>query len=140
MLKIQKCPLKKLKVRPFYPELPFQVIPVQWNKTQSMCLYSFKFKNESLRQLKTKEQEDDLTSQTLFVLKDMRIRFPGKSDAESELLIEDVSICIKSKEHLFSLLRVVQCAAWDWGTDLLAKHFLGQRRPGVWILRPYMKT
>lgn len=46
--------------------------------------------NESLRQLKTKEQEDDLTSQTLFVLKDMRIRFPGKSDAESELLIEDI--------------------------------------------------
>lgn len=55
-------------------------------------MYSFKFKNGSLRQLKTKEQEDDLTSQTLFVLKDMRIRFPGKSDAESELLIEDVSI------------------------------------------------
>ncbi|XP_021013483.1 tubulin polyglutamylase TTLL7 isoform X2 [Mus caroli] len=46
--------------------------------------------NESLRQLKTKEQEDDLTSQTLFVLKDMRIRFPGKSDAESELLLEDI--------------------------------------------------
>ncbi|EGV98615.1 Tubulin polyglutamylase TTLL7 [Cricetulus griseus] len=46
--------------------------------------------NESLRQLKTKEQEDDLTSQTLFVLKDMRIRFPGKSDADSELLIDDI--------------------------------------------------
>ncbi|KAK2107114.1 Tubulin polyglutamylase ttll7, partial [Saguinus oedipus] len=46
--------------------------------------------SESLRQLKTKEQEDDLTSQTLFVLKDMKIRFPGKTDAESELLIEDI--------------------------------------------------
>ncbi|XP_053448102.1 tubulin polyglutamylase TTLL7 isoform X3 [Nycticebus coucang] len=46
--------------------------------------------SESLRKLKTKEQEDDLTSQTLFVLKDMKIRFPGKSDAESELLIEDI--------------------------------------------------
>uniref|UniRef100_A0A8C6QZQ1 Tubulin polyglutamylase TTLL7 n=1 Tax=Nannospalax galili TaxID=1026970 RepID=A0A8C6QZQ1_NANGA len=45
---------------------------------------------ESLQQLKTKEQEDDLTSQTLCILKDMRIRFPGKSDAESELLIEDI--------------------------------------------------
>uniref|UniRef100_A0A4X1UWS7 Tubulin tyrosine ligase like 7 n=2 Tax=Sus scrofa TaxID=9823 RepID=A0A4X1UWS7_PIG len=45
---------------------------------------------ESLRQLRTKEQEDDLTSQTLFVLKDMKIRFPGKSDAESLLLIEDI--------------------------------------------------
>uniref|UniRef100_A0A8C5Z6C8 Tubulin tyrosine ligase like 7 n=1 Tax=Marmota marmota marmota TaxID=9994 RepID=A0A8C5Z6C8_MARMA len=46
--------------------------------------------SETLRQLKTKEQDEDLTSQTLFVLKDMRIRFPGKSDAESELLIEDI--------------------------------------------------
>ncbi|XP_049735577.1 tubulin polyglutamylase TTLL7 isoform X2 [Elephas maximus indicus] len=46
--------------------------------------------SESLRQPKTKEQEDDLTSQTLFVLKDMKIRFPGKSEAESELLIEDI--------------------------------------------------
>ncbi|XP_004841438.1 tubulin polyglutamylase TTLL7 isoform X1 [Heterocephalus glaber] len=46
--------------------------------------------SESFRQLKTKEQEDALTSQTLFVLKDMKVRFPGKSDAESELLIEDI--------------------------------------------------
>ena len=67
----------------------------QWNKTPSKYLYSFKFKSESLRKLRPKEQEDDLTSQTLFVLKDMKIRFPGKSDAESLILIEDVSIwCI----------------------------------------------
>ncbi|XP_043431361.1 tubulin polyglutamylase TTLL7 isoform X4 [Prionailurus bengalensis] len=46
--------------------------------------------SESLRQPRTKEQEDHLTSQTLFVLKDMKIRFPGKSDAESLLLIEDI--------------------------------------------------
>ncbi|XP_072830210.1 tubulin polyglutamylase TTLL7 isoform X2 [Vicugna pacos] len=46
--------------------------------------------SESLRQLRTKEQEDDLTSQTLFVLKDMKIRIPGKSDAESLLLIKDI--------------------------------------------------
>lgn len=46
--------------------------------------------NESLQQPKTKEQEEDLTSQTLFVLKDMKIRFPGKSDAESLLLVEDI--------------------------------------------------
>uniref|UniRef100_A0A452T5N8 Tubulin tyrosine ligase like 7 n=1 Tax=Ursus maritimus TaxID=29073 RepID=A0A452T5N8_URSMA len=60
------------------------------NFTPSKYLYSFKFKSESLRQLRTKEQEDDLTSQTLFVLKDMKIRFPGKSDAESLLLVEDI--------------------------------------------------
>ncbi|KAG8519467.1 Tubulin polyglutamylase TTLL7 [Galemys pyrenaicus] len=46
--------------------------------------------SESLQQLRTKEQEVDMTSQTLFVLKDMRIRFPGKSEVESELLIEDI--------------------------------------------------
>ncbi|XP_053776360.1 tubulin polyglutamylase TTLL7 isoform X2 [Desmodus rotundus] len=44
----------------------------------------------SLRRLRTKEQEDDLTSQTLFVLKDMKIRFPGKSDAETLILVEDI--------------------------------------------------
>lgn len=76
----------------FLPRNIFQTIVAQWNKTPSKYLYSFKFKSESLRQPKTKEQEEDLTSQTLFVLKDMKIRFPGKSDAESLLLVEDVSI------------------------------------------------
>ncbi|XP_075837229.1 tubulin polyglutamylase TTLL7 isoform X1 [Microtus pennsylvanicus] len=60
------------------------------NSTDTSSSSSHSLVNESLRQLKTKEQEDDLTSQTLFVLKDMRIRFPGKSDAESELMIEDI--------------------------------------------------
>ncbi|XP_045691575.1 tubulin polyglutamylase TTLL7 [Phyllostomus hastatus] len=46
--------------------------------------------SRSLRRLRTKEQEDDLTSQTLFVLKDMKIRFPGKSDAETLILVEDI--------------------------------------------------
>ncbi|XP_041503947.1 tubulin polyglutamylase TTLL7 isoform X3 [Microtus oregoni] len=60
------------------------------NSTDTSSSNSHSLVNESLRQLKTKEQEDNLTSQTLFVLKDMRIRFPGKSDAESELMIEDI--------------------------------------------------
>ncbi|XP_037354036.1 tubulin polyglutamylase TTLL7 isoform X2 [Talpa occidentalis] len=46
--------------------------------------------SESLQQLRTKEQEAAMTSQTLFVLKDMRIRFPGKSELESELLMEEM--------------------------------------------------
>ncbi|XP_059545041.1 tubulin polyglutamylase TTLL7 isoform X3 [Myotis daubentonii] len=46
--------------------------------------------SETLRQPRTKEQEEDLTSQTLLVLKDMKIRFPGKSDAETQLLVEDI--------------------------------------------------
>ncbi|XP_023607552.1 tubulin polyglutamylase TTLL7 [Myotis lucifugus] len=46
--------------------------------------------SESLRQPRTKEQEEDLTSQTLLVLQDMKIRFPGKSDAETQLLVEDI--------------------------------------------------
>uniref|UniRef100_G1PDN0 Tubulin tyrosine ligase like 7 n=1 Tax=Myotis lucifugus TaxID=59463 RepID=G1PDN0_MYOLU len=51
---------------------------------------NFQFKSESLRQPRTKEQEEDLTSQTLLVLQDMKIRFPGKSDAETQLLVEDI--------------------------------------------------
>ncbi|KAM5256322.1 tubulin polyglutamylase TTLL7 isoform 2-T2 [Ctenodactylus gundi] len=46
--------------------------------------------SESLREMKNREQDDNLTTQTLSVLRDMKIRFPGKSDAESELLIEDI--------------------------------------------------
>ncbi|XP_036916880.1 tubulin polyglutamylase TTLL7 [Sturnira hondurensis] len=46
--------------------------------------------SRSLRRLRMKEQEEDLTSQTLFVLKDMKIRFPGKSDAETLILLEDI--------------------------------------------------
>ena len=64
---------------------------------------------------KTKEQEDDLTSQTLFVLKDMRIRFPGKSDAESELMVEDVSI-----------QQAWACVPWDWETASAGKMLAGQ--------------
>ncbi|XP_045147986.1 tubulin polyglutamylase TTLL7 [Echinops telfairi] len=63
--------------------------------------------SESLRQLKTKEQEDDLTSQTLFVLKDMKIRFPGKSEAESELLLEDVLDIVRTS------LRTVLPRIWS---------------------------
>lgn len=46
--------------------------------------------SESLRQPRTKEQEDYLMNQTLFILKDMKIRFPGKSESESEHLIENI--------------------------------------------------
>ncbi|NXU89112.1 TTLL7 polyglutamylase, partial [Xiphorhynchus elegans] len=46
--------------------------------------------SESLLQQKTKEQEVALTKETLLLFNDMRIRFPGKTDEESELIIEDI--------------------------------------------------
>ncbi|NXG03417.1 TTLL7 polyglutamylase, partial [Sakesphorus luctuosus] len=46
--------------------------------------------SESLLQQKTKEQEVALTKETLHLINDMRIKFPGKTDEESELIIEDI--------------------------------------------------
>uniref|UniRef100_A0A6I8P394 Tubulin tyrosine ligase like 7 n=1 Tax=Ornithorhynchus anatinus TaxID=9258 RepID=A0A6I8P394_ORNAN len=46
--------------------------------------------SESLLHQRTKEEEEALTKQTLFVLKEMRIRFPGKADEEGELIIDDI--------------------------------------------------
>ncbi|XP_010284039.1 PREDICTED: tubulin polyglutamylase TTLL7 [Phaethon lepturus] len=46
--------------------------------------------NESLLQQKTKEQEVALTKETLLIINDMRMKFPGKTDEESELIIEDI--------------------------------------------------
>lgn len=41
--------------------------------------------------MKSKEQEAELTRQTLAALNEMRIRFPGKTEEDAELLLEEVS-------------------------------------------------
>ena len=41
-----------------------------------------------------KEREDELTKRTLQSLNDMRIKFPGKSDEEADLILDKVSWCI----------------------------------------------
>ncbi|NWV84807.1 TTLL7 polyglutamylase, partial [Dasyornis broadbenti] len=46
--------------------------------------------SESLLQQKTKEQEIALTKETLLLINDMKIKFPGKTNEESELIIEDI--------------------------------------------------
>ncbi|NXS89669.1 TTLL7 polyglutamylase, partial [Erpornis zantholeuca] len=46
--------------------------------------------SESLLQQKTKEQELALTKETLLLINDLRIKFPGKTNEESELIIEDI--------------------------------------------------
>ncbi|XP_077641545.1 tubulin polyglutamylase TTLL7 isoform X2 [Lonchura striata] len=46
--------------------------------------------SESLLQQKTKEQEVALTKETLLLINDLRLKFPGKSNEESELIIEDI--------------------------------------------------
>ena len=39
-----------------------------------------------------KEREDELNKKTLTSLSEMRIKFPGKSDTEAELLLDQVII------------------------------------------------
>lgn len=45
-----------------------------------------------MMQQKTKEQEAALTRESLVIFNDMKIRFPGKTNEEAELILEDVSI------------------------------------------------
>ncbi|XP_056671402.1 tubulin polyglutamylase TTLL7 isoform X2 [Monodelphis domestica] len=45
---------------------------------------------DPFQHLRTKEQEEEFTRQTLLILRDMKIRFPGKTDEESERIIEDI--------------------------------------------------
>ncbi|KAL8178395.1 UNVERIFIED_CONTAM: Tubulin polyglutamylase ttll7 [Gekko kuhli] len=44
---------------------------------------------ETLLHQKTKEQEETLTRETLLIFNDMKIRFPGKTNEEAELILED---------------------------------------------------
>ncbi|NXV07609.1 TTLL7 polyglutamylase, partial [Cettia cetti] len=46
--------------------------------------------SESLLQQKTKEQEVALTKETLLLINDLKVKFPGKTNEESELIIEDI--------------------------------------------------
>ncbi|KAM6458589.1 tubulin polyglutamylase TTLL7 isoform 1-T3 [Liasis olivaceus] len=41
-------------------------------------------------QQRTREQEESLTKETLAIFRDMKIRFPGKTNEEAELIIEDI--------------------------------------------------
>lgn len=43
-------------------------------------------------QQRSKEQEEALTKETLVILSEMRIRFPGKTNEEAEIILDDVSI------------------------------------------------
>ncbi|XP_061095410.1 tubulin polyglutamylase TTLL7 isoform X1 [Conger conger] len=43
-----------------------------------------------LLNLRTKEQEEELTRQTLAALNEMRIRFPGKNEEEAEMVLDDI--------------------------------------------------
>ncbi|XP_064189483.1 tubulin polyglutamylase TTLL7 [Anguilla rostrata] len=45
---------------------------------------------EPMLNLRTKEQEAELTRQTLAALSEMRIRFPGKSEEEAEMVLDDI--------------------------------------------------
>uniref|UniRef100_A0A672UM51 Tubulin tyrosine ligase like 7 n=1 Tax=Strigops habroptila TaxID=2489341 RepID=A0A672UM51_STRHB len=60
------------------------------NSSGVKTILSFSWGNESLLQQKTKEQEMALTKETLLIISDMRMKFPGKTDEESEFIIEDI--------------------------------------------------
>ncbi|XP_058890677.1 tubulin polyglutamylase TTLL7-like [Acipenser ruthenus] len=45
---------------------------------------------KSLLNLRTKEQEAAMTRQTLAALNEMRIQFPGKTEEEAELMLDDI--------------------------------------------------
>lgn len=47
--------------------------------------------------LRSKEQEAELVSQTLAALTAMRIRFPGKSEEEAESVLDEVSLIMVLK-------------------------------------------
>lgn len=47
--------------------------------------------------LRSKEQEAELVTQTLAALTAMRIRFPGKSEEEAESVLDEVSLIMVLK-------------------------------------------
>lgn len=56
-----------------------------------MCLCVCAPQGESLLNTRSKEQEAELTRQTLAALGELRIRFPGKSEEEAEAVLDEVS-------------------------------------------------
>uniref|UniRef100_A0A8C5QU09 Tubulin tyrosine ligase like 7 n=1 Tax=Leptobrachium leishanense TaxID=445787 RepID=A0A8C5QU09_9ANUR len=91
--------------RPFSSKTPTQLQrPPSGNRTNSLnrnssshripatstCGGLYPSMNECGLHHFTKQQEDDLTRQTLAVLRDLRIRFPGKSDEETCSVIEEI--------------------------------------------------
>lgn len=51
---------------------------------------------DPLINLRSKEQEAELVRQTLAALTAMRIRFPGKSEEEAELVLDEVSVFLRT--------------------------------------------
>lgn len=57
-----------------------------------LCVQADPFLN-----LRSKEQEAELVTQTLAALTAMRIRFPGKSEEEAESVLDEVSLIVALK-------------------------------------------
>ncbi|XP_042319299.1 tubulin polyglutamylase TTLL7 isoform X3 [Sceloporus undulatus] len=58
---------------------PFSAKPVKLSRQSAADIHQ-----------RTKKQEESLTRETLLVFNDMKIRFPGKTNEEAELIIEDI--------------------------------------------------
>lgn len=61
------------------------------NSSSCVCLCVRAPQGESLLNARSKEQEAELTLQTLAALGELRIRFPGKSEEEAEAVLDEVS-------------------------------------------------
>lgn len=55
-------------------------------------MYLFCFQDDSFLVTVVKEREEELSKKTLLALNDMRIKFPGKSDQEAEMILDRVSV------------------------------------------------
>ena len=49
------------------------------------------FKDSAFLDAAVREREEELSRRTLQALLDMRIKFPGKTDEEAEMILESVS-------------------------------------------------
>lgn len=53
-----------------------------------VCIF---FQDDGFLTSVVKEREDELSKKTLIALNDMRIKFPGKSDEEAEMILDKVN-------------------------------------------------
>lgn len=63
-----------------------------------MC-FIFLFKDAAYLNAAVREREEELCRRTLQAFSDMRIKFPGKTDEEAEMILENVSITMATKKY-----------------------------------------
>ena len=76
-----------------YPLLSGALVEIIcWHETGYTSTYNFIWQDDNFLLNVVKEREDELGRRTLTSLNDMRIKFPGKSDEEADLILDKVSL------------------------------------------------